>query len=323
MTPLDRHHPASSPAARGPIRAFATVAVVVGLALPIASACAQDTDPVVARVNGIEIRQSDLALAEDDLGNELRNAPAEAKREQLVTYLADIVLVVQAAEAKKLQDSADFKRRLEFLRRKLLMGMVLQQEGETAATDDAMRKLYDEAVKPAGAEVEVHARHILFRVVDAKDEKAAKEAYEKSKAALDRLQKGEDFGKLAAELTEDPSGKANGGDLGYFTKDQMVPEFAAVAFQLEKGALSNPVQTAFGWHIIKVEDKRSKQVPAFDQVKPQLEAFLIRKAQTDFVSKLREGAKIERLGGAPTPATPQSPMISPPGTPSPGGAVQK
>ena len=85
------------------------------------------------------------------------------------------------------------------------------------------------------------------------------------------------------------------GDLGYFTKEQMVPEFAEVAFKLDKGQLSDPVKSQFGWHIIKVEDKRKKPAPDFAQVKDQVETYVQRKAQADFITKLREGAKVERL----------------------------
>jgi peptidyl-prolyl cis-trans isomerase C len=333
MTTPDRTSATQSEAAapRGRVSGLSRIAAIVLLALPIASACAQNTDPVVARVNGVEIRESDLSFAEDDLGNELRAATPDAKREQLIAYLADIILVAKAAEAKKLQDSNEFKQRLVFLRNKLLMGLLLQSEAKAAITEEAARKLYDEAVKPAGAAVEIRARHILFRVVNASDEKALKEAYEKAKAAMARLDK-EDFAAVAMELTDDPSGKANGGDLGYFTQEQMVPEFAQVAFQMEPGKIAGPVRTAFGWHIIKVEDKRNKPVPAYEQVKPQIEMFLARKAQTDFVTKLRAEAKIERLDtpAAAPPQTPQAPPqlapkpgAPPPALPSPGDAQKK
>ena len=102
----------------------------------------------------------------------------------------------------------------------------------------------------------------------------------------------EDFAKVADEVTEDPSGKGKGGDLGYFTKDQMVPEFANVAFALDKGKISGPVKTQFGWHVIKVTDKREKPKPSFEDVKPQVEQFVAHKAQADFVTKLRADAKI-------------------------------
>jgi peptidyl-prolyl cis-trans isomerase C len=157
-----------------------------------------------------------------------------------------------------------------------------------------MRKVYEEATKQMGDEQEVHARHILVRAAP-DDEKAGKAAEDKIKAVIARLKKGEDFAKVATEITEDTSGKTNGGDLGYFTKELMVPEFAEVAFKLGKDQISEPVKTQFGWHVLKVEDKRKKPVPEFDQVKPQIETFVVRKAQAELVTKLREGAKIERL----------------------------
>ena len=240
------------------------------------------SDPVVARVNGVEIKQSDLALAEEDVGSDIQAASPEAKREHLISYLADIIMVTQAAEKKNIVDNPDFKRRLAFLRNKLLMGFELQEETKAAVSEEAMRQTYDDAVKSAGGQEEVHARHIL---VDNEDE---------AKAIVAQIRAGGDFATIAKEKSKDP-GAAEGGDLGYFTKDQMVPEFAEVAFKMYPGQLSNPVKTQFGWHIIKVEDRRTKQPPEFDKVKSQIEAFLSRKAQTEFITKLRQTAKIERL----------------------------
>jgi peptidyl-prolyl cis-trans isomerase C len=263
------------------------------LILSIGPVKAQDKDPVVAKVNGVEVRQSDLAVAEDEAGQIPPMSP-EAKQDYLIQFVADMILVSKAAQDKKFGDSADFKRKLEFARKKLLMEGLLQSVGKEAVTDEAMRKVYDEAIKQMGDEKEVHARHILFRTAGG-DEKSGKEAEDKVKAVIVRLKKGEDFAKVAGEVTEDPSGKANGGDLGYFTKDQMVPEFAETAFKLESGQISDPVKTQFGWHVIKVEDKRTKQAPKFEDVKPQIENFVMRKAQADLVTKLRADAKIERV----------------------------
>jgi peptidyl-prolyl cis-trans isomerase C len=254
---------------------------------------AQDKDPVVAKVNGIEIHQSDLAVAEDEAGQIPPMSP-EAKQDYLVQFVADMILVSKAAEDKKLGDGPEFKRKVEFARKKLLMENLLQSVGKEALTDEAMRKVYDEAVKQIGDEKEVHARHILFRA-QAGDDKAGKEAEDKIKAVIARLKKGEDFAKVAGEVTEDPSGKANGGDLGYFTKEQMVPEFSEAAFKLDKGQISDPVKTQFGWHVHKVEDKRVKPAPKFEDVKPQIENFVSRKAQAELVTKLRAEAKIERM----------------------------
>jgi peptidyl-prolyl cis-trans isomerase C len=279
------------PAPRGRAAGLATIAALL-LVLASVLGCSQDTssasdpssasDRVVARVNGVDIKQSDLTLAEEDVGAEMQTASPDAKREQLIAYLADIILVTQAAEKKKLADSPDFKRRLAFLRNKLLMGFGLQDEAKTAATDEAMRQVYEDAVRSVGGQEEVRARHILV------------ETEAEAKALLEQIKGGADFAKLAKEKSKDP-GAADGGDLGYFGKEQMVPEFAEVAFKMYPGQLSNPVKTQFGWHIIKLEDKRTKQVPEFDKVKNEIEAFLMRKAQTEYVSKLRQSAKIERL----------------------------
>ena len=270
---------------------LAAVAALL-LVLPVAAGCSKDSsseapqasaaDPVVARVNGVDIRESDLALAEEDLGADTQAVSPEAKREQLISYLADIIMVTQAADKKKLADTPEFKRRLAFLRNKLLMGYELQDEAKSAVTDEALHRTYDEAVKSMGGQEEVRARHIL---VESEDE---------AKTLLDQIKGGADFAALAKEKSKDP-GAAEGGDLGYFTKDQMVPEFGDVAFKMYPGQLSNPVKTQFGWHIIKVEDKRTKQPPEFEKVKDQIEAYLARKSQTEFIAKLRQSAKIERL----------------------------
>ncbi len=229
---------------RGPAGFFA--AILATLILMTGPLYAQDKDPLVAKVNGVEVHQSDLAAAEDEAGQIPPMSP-EAKQDYLVQFVADMILVSQAAQDKKFADSADFKRKLEFARKKLLMEGLLQSVGKEAITDEAMHKVYDEAVKQIGEEKEVHARHILFRA-PAGDEKASKEAEDKIKAVIVRLKKGEDFAKVAGEVTEDPSGKANGGDLGYFSKDQMVPEFSDTAFKLENradfGAGKNAIRLA-------------------------------------------------------------------------------
>jgi peptidyl-prolyl cis-trans isomerase C len=274
-------------------RAFGAFALAAFLVAPLTAPRAEDSDPVVARVNGFDIRQSDLTLAEDEIGGNLPQMAPEQKREYLITYLGDVVLVAQAADQQKLGDRSAVKHRIEFERNKVLMETLLQQVGQAALTDEAMHKVYDDAVKQMAPEMEVHARHIL---VPTEDEAKAIEA---------ELKKGADFATLAKEKSKDP-GAAEGGDLGYFTKDQMVPEFSEVAFKLDKGQISDPVHTQFGWHIIKVEDKRTKPTPTFDEVKSQLENYVTHRAQAELVSKLRSAANIERLdqpAATPDPST--------------------
>jgi len=301
----------------GPPRrsAVSTVAALALLVLPVLAACGQQqpsssssssggasaSDPVVARVDGLDIRESQLAMAEDDLGADLQQLPPAARREHMIDYVANILLAARAAEARNLQNSAEFKQRESFMRSKHLMGALLQDHTRNAVSEEALRKVYDEQVKPMGATEEVRARHILFRA-DPKDEKAQAEAQARAQAALERIKKGEDFATVANELTEDPAGKDNGGDLDYFTKEQMVPEFANIAFQMHPGQVSNPIRTPFGWHIIKLEDRRNRPVPEFEKVRSQIEAFLARRAQTELVTQLREKAKIERLDTKAAPA---------------------
>lgn len=271
-------------------RLVSALAVVTVLALSASLLRAQD-DPVVARVNGTDIRQSDLAMAEEDLGGNIPQMTPEAKRDYLITFVGDMMLVAKAAEAKKVGDGDDFKRKLAYARTKLLMEQYLQTEAKAAVTDAEMRKVYDEAIGQMKSEPEVRARHIL---VETEDE---------AKAVVAELKKGADFAELAKAKSKDP-GSADGGDLGYFTKDQMVPEFSEVAFKLDKGALSDPVKSQFGWHIIKVEDKRDRQPPEFDKVKDQLENYLVRRSQSTLIAKLRAEGKIERIGAPAAPATP-------------------
>jgi peptidyl-prolyl cis-trans isomerase C len=240
-------------------------------------------DKVIAKVSGVEIRESDLAMAEEDMGQQAQQLEGDAKRDALVGYLADVIIVSKAAEAKKLTEQKEFKNRIAFIRNKLAMEMLLVEEGKAASTDAAMKKVYEEAVQKAGPEQEVRARHILVPTE------------EEAKAVLAEIKKGTDFAELAKQKSKDPGAAAEGGDLGYFGKAQMVPEFAEVAFKLNKGEVSDPVKTQFGWHIIKVEDKRNKPVPTFENVKDQIETFVARRAQADYIAKLRLAAKVERL----------------------------
>jgi peptidyl-prolyl cis-trans isomerase C len=260
------------------------------LAMVLLAGPARAEDKVLAKVNGSEIRQSDLAMAEEELGQSLAQMDPATKDENVLSFLIDMKIVSKAAEDEKIADTDDFKKRMAFTRSRLLMDSLLGAKGKAATTDDAMKKVYEDASKQISGEQEVHARHIL---VETEDE---------AKAVKAELDKGADFAELAKKKSKDP-GASDGGDLGFFTKDQMVPEFSEVAFKLEPGKISDPVKSQFGWHIIKVEEKRNRKPPEFDQVKSQIENYVTRKAQADYVGKLRETAKIERMDqAANTPA---------------------
>src|SRR6201996_5588708 len=252
------------------------------LAVALLAGPARAEDKVLAKVNGSEIRQSDVAMAEEELGPSLAQMDPATKDENVLSFLIDMKVVSKAAEDEKIADNDDFKKRLAFARNRLLMDSLLAAKGKAATTDEAEKKVYEEASKQISGEQEVHARHIL---VETEDE---------AKAVKAELDKGADFAELAKKKSKDP-GASDGGDLGFFTKEQMVPEFSEVAFKLEPGKISDPVKSQFGWHIIKVEEKRNRKPPEFDQVKGQIETYVVRKAQAEYVGKLREAAKIERM----------------------------
>jgi peptidyl-prolyl cis-trans isomerase C len=259
---------------------------IAGVPFAAAQDAAKGADPVIARVDGTEIRESDLALAEEDIGAGMQPSPPEMRREALLTYLIDVMIIAKAAEAQKLAQTPGFERRAAFARQKVLMEALLDKESKGAADEAAMKKIYDDSVAQNKPVEEVRARHILV------------ETEEKAKEVLAKLKAGGDFAALAKAESKDP-GSADGGDLGYFAKEQMVPEFSEAAFKLEKGGLSEPVKSQFGWHVIKLEDKRNKPVPDYEQVKSQIENYVVRRAQTELVGKLREAAKIERVGQKP------------------------
>jgi peptidyl-prolyl cis-trans isomerase C len=260
-------------------------ALLAALALPLTlgvRAGAQEADNIVARVNGNDIKASDIAIAEEDIGTSLAQMPPESRREYLTSYLTDMTLVAKAAEGRNLADTDEFKQRLAYYRKKVLMELLLQSEAKAAVSDGAMHQLYDEASKQMAGQQEVRARHILVKTED------------EAKAIIAELNKGADFAELARQKSSDP-GASEGGDLGYFPKEEMLPEFSDAAFKLEKGQISEPVHTRFGWHVIKVEDKRARQVPPFEQVRDQLATHLVRKSQAELITKLRGEAKVERV----------------------------
>ena len=287
---------------------FAAAGVAAGVmafSLLIASpSFAQGADPVLAKVNGAEIKQSDVDIAADELGASLQQMDPATRKDNILSFLIDMKIVSKAASDKKVGDSDEFKKKLAFARDRLLMDQLLANEGKAATSPDNMKKVYEEASKQITSEPEVRARHIL---VETEDE---------AKTVAEELKKGADFAELAKKKSKDP-GASDGGDLGYFTKEQMVPEFSTVAFALEPGKISDPVKSQFGWHIIKVEDKRTRQAPDFEQVKPQIETYVTRKAQADYVTKLRADAKVERLDKTPEPAKVETPATTTVPAPAP------
>jgi peptidyl-prolyl cis-trans isomerase C len=275
---------------RSPRAGLAAGILILALGGSLAPAAAG----VLAKVDGVEITDEDIKIAAEDLG---ANLPAQlqgpARDAYILDYLIDVKLVAKKAEKDKLAEGPSFARQMAYYRDKILMEKVMAEAAKAGITDEAMKKVYDDAAKAQKPETEVRARHILVA------------SEEEAKAALKRIEAGEDFAKVATELSKDPG--SEGGDLGYFTKDKMVPEFADSAFKLNVGQVSQPVKSQFGWHIIKVEDKREKQFPPFDQVKDQVARYLSQKGQADMITKLRGEAKIEKTDAAPKVDAPKAP----------------
>ena len=224
-------------------------------------------------------------MAGEDPALNLPGTDPAQRREILIGYVIDLRLGARAAASMKLDSSPLFGRRVAYLRDKLLVDDYLDARTKDAVTPEAEHKLYDETSKTLKPEEEVHARHILVE-----DEAAARKAY-------DRVKAGEDFAKVAAELSTDPGSKAEGGDLGFFTKDRMVAPFAEAAFRMKPGEISEPVKSQFGWHVIQVVERRAKPVPTFEEMKDQIDQYLTRRAQQEAVLELRSTGKVERLDG--------------------------
>ncbi|MCI4677388.1 peptidylprolyl isomerase [Rhodoblastus acidophilus] len=274
---------------QGVRRAALALSLCVAAAAPAFAEAPSDPGKVLATVNGEPITAQDYAQAQEDVGSTLpRQMNDAARKKALMDYLIDLKLVTQKALADKLDQTPDFKQKMAYYREKLLMESYLGQIAKTSATEAALKTTYDEAAKAQKPEEEVHALHILVPT--------EKEAEDVEK----RLKAGEDFGKLADQLSKDPGSK--GGDLGWFTKDRMVPEFAEAAFKLQPGQISPPVKTQFGWHVIKVLAKREKPFPPMAQVRDQLEHFVAQRAQSQAILKLRDSAKITRTDAPPAAA---------------------
>ncbi|RUM97761.1 peptidylprolyl isomerase [Pseudaminobacter arsenicus] len=265
-------------------------------AAPVSQGMAQETQPpaaadpaaspvdpeaVVATINGKPITEADLKIAEDDLDQQFSRLPAEQRRAAALSATIEIRLLAAEAEAKGLDKEQDFQRRMTFLRERALHSAVVDAEVGKKITDEEIRARYDKEMAAAPAVNEVRARHILVKTK------------EEAEAVIKQLDGGAKFEDVAKEKSSDGSA-AQGGDLGYFGPGQMVPEFEKAAFALDVGAYSKePVQSQFGFHVIKVEDKRAKQPPAFEQVKDQVHSMLLRDKYFELVKSLRGAAKIE------------------------------
>ena len=241
-------------------------------------------EDVLATVDGTPITEAELELVVADLGQQLASLPEDQRRAAALAFLVEVRLFNAAATKAGLDKTEDFQRRTELLRQRALHTGFVEAEIADKITEDMIRARYDQEIAGTAPVNEVRARHILV------------ESREEAVKIIAELDGGADFAELATARSKDPSG--NGGDLGYFGPGQMVGPFEEAAFALDVGAHSSePVESQFGWHVIKVEDKRSRQPPAYEAVKEQIRALLFRDNYTALVDRLRDAAEIEVLDG--------------------------
>lgn len=277
------------PFSRAALKAsVATLLLTVTLAAPFGARA--ESDPVVARVNNEEIKKSDVMREMAGLPPQLQQIPLENLFPQLLERMIDSKLLLAEGRAQKLDESDDYKKRVANAQERILSDITLRSKVKPMVTEEKIKARYDAIVAKSKPEEEVHARHILL-----KTEKEAQDV-------IAELGKGGDFAKIAEAKSTDTGSAKQGGDLGYFTKGAMVPAFANAAFAMKAGDVSKvPVKTEFGFHVIKVEDKRKAEPVKLDKVKAQVEAQVAEEAANEYVESLKKGVKIERfdLNGKP------------------------
>ncbi len=246
-------------------------------------------DPVVAIVNGGEIRRSALIEAQQELPDRARAAPLEQIFAKLLNRVIDSTLVAQKARLENLEDDQEVMERLAKLKVRVMRSIFLERYVARTVTEAALEERYERFVKQVPGGEEVKASHILLQ-----SEAAAT-------AVIEEIRGGAKFADLAKAKSVGPSA-GEGGDIGYFSREEVVPEFAAAAFALEPGEFTQePVKTQFGWHVIRVEDRRAQPPPSLDEQRESLLNELTQEAFARLVKELRAGATIERfnLDGSP------------------------
>ncbi len=247
---------------------------------------AQDADAVVAKVGNLEITQSELDLAVANLDPQLSQLPDEQKKVAALSGAIDVKLLAGNAEGEGLKDDAEFKKRMAFIADRELHNLYFKKHVVDAVTDDEVKARYEKEIAALPKQEEVRARHILVKSED------------EAKAIIADLDAGKDFVELAKAKSTDPN-KSEGGDLGYFTKGRMVPEFEEAAFAMEKGSYSKtPVKTQFGFHVIKLEDKRDAAPPAYETVAAQVRQLVMRDKYLAIIEKAKADQKVEILDEA-------------------------
>jgi peptidyl-prolyl cis-trans isomerase C len=301
-TPAPAHPAAAAPAAAAPAAA--------------ATAPAPPPDPVVARVGNDEVHASEVQEAMSSVPAEYRQLPPQVLFPMLLDQLVDRHAITAMALKQGLENDPQVKAAMQRAADNALDNAVVGRAVRPLVTEDAIKARYEATYANKPGEEEVHARHIL---VDSED---------KAKQLIKQLDAGADFATLAKANSTDP-GAAQGGDLGWFKKGDMLPEFSAVAFALKPGEISQtPVHTRYGWHVIKVEERRAAPQPTLEQAHDQLRQQIIQEAVQKVVKEARDSVKVEKfnLDGTPikpSPVIPAAPGASPAANPAPTPAPAK
>lgn len=260
-------------------------------------------DPVVASVDGTPIHRSEVARFQESLPEQYRTMPLEAVFEPLLNRVIDTRLLAAKAEKDGVANEPVVEARVAEAEQAILRDELLRRAVDAATSPEALQKAFDEAkAQPDFALEEVKASHILVETPEAAQEIIA------------RLDKGENFAEVAKGTSKDTGSAQQGGDLGWFTREKMVPEFSAAAFTMEPGSYTKePIKSQFGYHVILVEEKRTRE-PTIDEMREQLFQQGAREAIESMVADARSGVTIERFnpdGSTPAPAGTEPPAVAP------------
>ena len=271
------------------LRAILLASAVATAAPALADEAKQD-DPVVATVNGLPIHKS--VLLEAYAHSRLSQAPIDAVYPQLLDFVITSQLLLTEAKRANLADDPQVKAAVRLAQDNILEQTYMERKIAAAVTDAAIQKRYDETVKTQPGKEEVHARHILV------------ESEADAKQVITELKGGAKFEDEAKAKSKDPSAAQNSGDLGFFAKDEMVPEFSAAAFELKPGEISQePVKTQFGWHVIQVIERRTAPPPSLEDSKATIDDQLRKLAAQKVIEDLQKDASISRFNIDGTPMT--------------------
>ena len=272
-------------------------------AKPASATSALSPDAVVAKINGVSVKGSELLELKNGLRPPANQMPIDAVYGELQDRLINGKLVFEAAKKAKLADDKEVKEKLAKAQERIMQDVYLTREVGSKITTDAVQARYNKLAGEYKPQTELKARHILV----------ATEA--EAKSIAEQLKKGGDFAKLAKEKSTDKSSAENGGDLGFFTADQVVEPFSKTAFALKDNEVSAPVQSQFGWHVIQALSRRDTKMPSLDDARSDVQRILADEMINGLFAKLRKEAKIEKFGldgkvVADAPAAP-APAASP------------